>query len=45
MRSGAAPRRAAAGLRPTMRDFGWMYVITVLLLCAEWILRRRAGMR
>jgi hypothetical protein len=45
MRSGAAPRRAVAGLRPTVRDFGWMYVITVLLLCAEWILRRRAGMR
>lgn len=32
---------AAPGLRST----GWPYALVILLLCAEWILRRRRGMR
>ena len=41
-RIGGAPPRGAA---PTARDAGWLYLLLVLLLCGEWILRRRAGMR
>ena len=38
--SGRGRRRAAAA-----RTLGWAYALAILLLCAEWILRRRRGMR
>lgn len=39
-----APR--AAGLsRSAFRDKGWPYLLVLLLLCAEWWLRRRMGLR
>ena len=41
-RVGGTPPRGAA---PSARDAGWLYALLVLLLCAEWLLRRRAGMR
>jgi len=45
MRSGAVGGSAVAGEAPSARDFGWLFVAAVLLLCAEWLLRRRAGLR
>jgi hypothetical protein len=38
---GAPPARPT----PPLRDLGWPYVIVVGLLCGEWALRRRSGMR
>jgi hypothetical protein len=34
-----------AGAAPRLRSFGWIYVLLVVALCAEWLWRRRAGMR
>ncbi len=39
---GGAPARGAA---PPARDAAWPYLLLVAVLCAEWILRRRAGLR
>jgi hypothetical protein len=36
---------SVAGEAPTARDFGWLLALAVVLLCAEWLLRRRAGLR
>ncbi|HET9013471.1 MAG TPA: hypothetical protein VFN38_16725, partial [Gemmatimonadaceae bacterium] len=41
-RVGDAP---AVGDAPGLRSLGWAYALAVLLLCAEWGLRRRAGVR
>lgn len=30
---------------PSLRDKGWSYALVVLLLCGEWLLRRRSGLR
>jgi hypothetical protein len=35
----------AADAAPRLRSKGWAYAAAILLLCAEWILRRRRGMR
>jgi hypothetical protein len=48
-----APRVAAVGsggvlsadATPRLRVFGWVYGLAILMLCAEWILRRTRGMR
>jgi len=45
VRSGAVGGASVAGDAPTARDFGWLFVVAVLLLCAEWLLRRHAGLR
>jgi hypothetical protein len=45
VRSGAVGGAAVAGEAPTARDYGWLFLIAVLLLCAEWLLRRRVGLR
>jgi hypothetical protein len=39
---GGAP---AVGEPPALRSLGWVYGLAVLLLCAEWLLRRKAGAR
>jgi hypothetical protein len=47
------PRVATADLRgavsadagPRLRGAGWAYVLATLCLCAEWVIRRRRGMR
>ncbi len=36
---------AAAGVAPSLRGQAWAFVLVVLLLCAEWLVRRRAGLR
>ena len=35
----------ARAVRRGARSLGWLYLATVLLLAAEWLLRRRAGLR
>lgn len=43
-----APAALAGGRRGVARPlhtFAWLYVLLVALLCAEWILRRRWGLR
>jgi hypothetical protein len=30
---------------PLLRDRGWAYLLAIAALCAEWLLRRRAGLR
>jgi len=35
----------ALAVRRGARSLGWLYLATVLLLAAEWLLRRRAGLR
>jgi hypothetical protein len=44
MRSSALNGEATATRRGA-RSVGWLYLATVLLLAAEWLLRRRAGLR
>ena len=36
---------AVAGEVPSLRDWGWAYLLVVAALCAEWLLRRRMGLR
>lgn len=43
--SGGVRGSAAADSAPRLRDEGWAYALAILLLCAEWILRRRRGLR
>jgi hypothetical protein len=45
VRSGAVGGTGVGGDAPTARDFGWLFLLAVLLLCAEWLLRRRVGLR
>ena len=40
---GAAP--APAGVAPSLRAQWWAFALVVGVLCVEWLLRRRAGMR
>lgn len=35
----------ASGLAPLLRDRAWVFALLIGLLCAEWLLRRRAGLR
>jgi xanthine/CO dehydrogenase XdhC/CoxF family maturation factor len=43
--AGAVRGTISADLGPRLRNAGWAYALAILLLCAEWILRRRRGMR
>jgi hypothetical protein len=45
VRSGAVGGEPALGEAPELREQAWIYVLIVLLLCAEWLLRRRVGLR
>jgi hypothetical protein len=45
VRAGATGRSAALAERHHLRDRGWAYMLLIALLCAEWLLRRRWGMR
>ena len=45
VKSGAVGGEPATGEAPLLRDARWVYVLVVLLLCAEWLLRRRSGLR
>jgi hypothetical protein len=42
----SVPRGAVtADVAPRIRSKGWAYALAMLMLCAEWILRRRRGLR
>jgi hypothetical protein len=41
----AALKQAGAGAGRPLHTYAWLYVLLVALLCAEWILRRRWGLR
>ena len=43
--SGRIGAGAVAGERPRLRDKGWPLLLALLALCAEWLLRRRGGLR
>jgi hypothetical protein len=43
--SGEVGRRSRADNAPRARNAGLLYALAILLLCAEWIARRRAGLR
>jgi hypothetical protein len=43
--SGAVRGLIAADAGPRLRGAGWAYALAIAMLCAEWILRRRRGMR
>jgi len=45
VKSGGIGGRASLADAPLARDLGWLYAVAVLALCAEWLLRRRVGMR
>ena len=42
---GAVRGLVAADAGPRLRGAGWAYALAIVMLCAEWILRRRRGMR
>lgn len=45
VKSGAIGGARATGAAPRLRDLGWVYALAIVLLCAEWLVRRRKGMR
>ncbi len=45
VKSGAVGGEPAVGEAPALRDVRWVYVLVVLIFCAEWLLRRRVGLR
>jgi hypothetical protein len=45
VRSGAVGSAPAADREPRARALWWLYAIALACLCAEWILRRRVGLR
>jgi len=42
---GAIGGGVAADSAPRLRSAGWAYALIVVLLCGEWVVRRRKGMR
>jgi hypothetical protein len=45
VRDGRIGAGATAGDAPRLRSLGWVYALVLALLCVEWLLRRRAGLR
>ena len=45
LRAGTSGASAARAERLGARDTGWIYLAALLLLAAEWLLRRRLGLR
>ncbi len=45
VRPGAVGGASVADATPRARDLGWLYAAALGLLCAEWVFRRRAGLR
>lgn len=45
VRSGAIGGAASLTDSPLAREIGWLYLLAILMLCAEWLLRRRVGLR
>jgi hypothetical protein len=45
VQSGSIGEAAVNGERPRLRDKGWPLLLALGALCAEWLLRRRSGLR
>jgi hypothetical protein len=45
VQSGNIGEGAVTGERPRLRDKGWPLLLALAALCAEWLLRRRSGLR
>jgi hypothetical protein len=45
VQDGALGSGAAAGEAPRARDGSWLFALALVALCAEWLLRRRIGLR
>lgn len=45
VRTGAVGGAAPFGDQPRLRDYHWIYLLLLALLCAEWLLRRHFGLR
>ena len=45
VQTGAVRGIATADTAPRLRSMGWAYAAAIVMLCVEWILRRRRGMR
>lgn len=45
VQDGAIGAGAARGEAPRARDASWLFALALLALCAEWLLRRRMGLR
>jgi hypothetical protein len=45
LKSGVVRSGAPVGAPPRLRDLSWVYAIIIAALCAEWLLRRKAGLR
>jgi hypothetical protein len=45
LKSGIVRLGSAAGAAPRLRDYPWIFAVIVAALCAEWLLRRRIGLR
>jgi hypothetical protein len=45
VKSGGVGGRASLSDAPLSRDLGWLYIVAVVALCVEWLLRRRIGLR
>ena len=43
--SGAVGGETISGSAPRLRDLTWVFALAIALLCAEWLVRRRAGLR
>jgi hypothetical protein len=43
--AGPAARGRSSTEAPQLREFGWPFVVALLLLCAEWVGRRYGGHR
>jgi hypothetical protein len=42
---GAVGGGTVPGTAPRLRDLPWVFALAIALLCAEWLVRRRAGLR
>jgi hypothetical protein len=45
VKSGGVGGRPSLADAPLSRDLGWLYIVAVVALCVEWLLRRRIGLR
>ncbi|MEP7066641.1 MAG: hypothetical protein ABI889_11450 [Gemmatimonadota bacterium] len=45
VRTGAVGGAAPFGDQPRLRDYHWVYLLLLAVLCAEWLLRRHFGLR
>jgi hypothetical protein len=45
VRAGAIGGGVPVDAAPRLRTVGWAYAALLLLLCTEWVVRRRFGMR